>query len=61
MKCEGINMKTFIDVILTQEKKVPSYEKEYAKEYKKKKGENRVSRDASIYDFVCKHFPGHQK
>ena len=54
-------MKTFIDVILTQEKKVPSYEKEYAKEYKKKKGENRVSRDASIYDFVCKHFPGHQK
>ena len=48
-------MHTVIDQILLQKKKTPSYEKEYAEQYKEKKTLEKVINEERIFDYVSEH------
>lgn len=48
-------MHTVIDQILLQKKKTPSYEKEYAEQYKEKKALEKVIENERIFNYVSEH------
>ena len=48
-------MHSVIDQILLQKKKTPSYEKEYAEQYKEKKTLEKVINEERIFDYVSEH------